>query len=323
MRLPEELAAAIALKASRPGLAKAAAELSDTYRNREFAAPALKTAEQRLAYLMVRMPATYAASRRALEETASRIAGLAPKSFLDLGAGPGTASWAASEVFPSLRAVTLVERDAAMAGLGRELMRNSSSEALRSATWIQADLSQDGPVQSADVVMLSYVLGELSTPAVERLVQRAWAPTKQMLVIVEPGTKVGFAAVERIRAKMIAAGAEIAAPCPHLEKCPMAATGDWCHFSQRLERTAEHRRLKKGDLGHEDEKFSYVAFTKIGAQRPESRIVRHPLYRPKQVQLTLCTAEGLKQTTITKSQGERYREAKKAEWGEAFSIFDF
>jgi ribosomal protein RSM22 (predicted rRNA methylase) len=323
MRLPEELAAAMALKASRPGLAKAAAELSDTYRNREFAAPALKTAEQRLAYLMVRMPATYAACRRALEETASRIAGLAPASFLDPGAGPGTASWAASEVFPSLKAVTLVERDASMASLGRELMLNSSSEALRSSTWIQSDLSLDVSMQTADVVMLSYVLGELSSAAVERLVQRAWAAAKQILVIVEPGTKVGFAAVEKIRARMIAAGAEIAAPCPHLEKCPMAAIGDWCHFSQRLERTAEHRRLKKGDLGHEDEKFSYIAFTKIGVQRPESRIVRHPLYRPKQVQLTLCTAEGLKQTTITKSQGERYRQAKKAEWGEAFSIFDF
>jgi ribosomal protein RSM22 (predicted rRNA methylase) len=264
------------------------------------------------------MPATYAACRRALEETASRIAGLAPASFLDLGAGPGTATWAASAVFPSLRSVTLVERDAAMASLGRELMRESSSEALRTATWTHADLSKDIPVQSADVVMLSYVLGELSLPAAERSVQCAWEATNQALVIVEPGTKVGFAQVERIRAKMIAGGVEIAAPCPHHERCPMAATGDWCHFSQRLERTAEHRRLKKGDLGHEDEKFSYVAFTKSGAQRPESRIVRHPLYRPKQVQLTLCTAEGLKQTTITKSQGEKYREAKKAEWGEGF-----
>jgi ribosomal protein RSM22 (predicted rRNA methylase) len=318
MRLPEELAAAISSKASMPGLAKAATELSETYRNREFAAPALKTAEQRLAYLMVRMPATYAACRRALEETAGRIAGLAPESLLDLGAGPGTASWAASEVFPSLRSVTLIERDAAMANLGRELMRDSSSEALRTATWIQADLSQDVAAPSADVVMLSYMLGELSTAAAEWLVQRAWSATKQALVIVEPGTKVGFAQVERIRAKMISAGAEIAAPCPHHEKCPMMATGDWCHFSQRIERTAEHRRLKKGDLGHEDEKFSYIAFTKLGAQRSGSRIVRHPLYRPKQVQLTLCTAEGLKQTTITKSQGERYREAKKAEWGDAY-----
>jgi ribosomal protein RSM22 (predicted rRNA methylase) len=124
--------------------------------------------------------------------------------------------------------------------------------------------------------MLSYMLGELPAAAAERLVQRAWAASNQALVIVEPGTKVGFAMVERIRARMIATGAEIAAPCPHLQKCPMAATDDWCHFSQRLERTAEHRRLKKGDLGHEDEKFSYVLEDRCSASgianRPPSFI---------------------------------------------------
>jgi len=324
MRIPAELAGAIAARAEKqPGLAKAAAELSDTYRSREFASPALKTAEQRLAYLMVRMPATFAACRRALDETSQTVEGFAPTSLLDLGAGPGTASWAACEAFPSLKVITLVERDAAMSALGRELMRESTNEALRGATWTQADLSQEFRAESANLVMLSYVLGELSAAAVERLVQRAWALTKQVLIIVEPGTKVGFAAVERVRAKMISIGVEIAAPCPHHEQCPMAAVGDWCHFSQRLERTAEHRRMKKGELGHEDEKFSYLSLTRIGAQRPAARIVRHPVYRPKQVQLTLCTAEGLKQTTVTKSQGEKYKAAKKAEWGGAFSIFDF
>src|SRR4051794_2560583 len=101
MRIPDELAAAIAGKASGPGLAKAATDLSETYRSRDFGAPALKSAEQRLAYLMVRMPATFAACRRALEETAIRVEEFTPASLLDLGAGPGTATWAAAEVLPS------------------------------------------------------------------------------------------------------------------------------------------------------------------------------------------------------------------------------
>ena len=318
MRLPDELAEAVAAKVRQPGLSKAATELSTTYRNREFAAPALKTAEQRLAYLMVRMPATYAACRRVLDEVSKTVANFSPTSLLDLGAGPGTASWAASGAFPSLESSILVERDVAMSALGSELMRTSSSEALRGANWITADLSQDLKTANSDLVMLSYVLGELSTSLADRIVQRAWNLTKQVLVIVEPGTKVGFAQIERIRTMMIANGAEIAAPCPHHEKCPMVAVGDWCHFSQRLERTAEHRQMKQGELGYEDEKFSYVAFTRIGAQHPSSRILRHPLYRPKQVQLTLCTSDGLKQTTVTKSQGERYRVAKKSDWGDGF-----
>jgi ribosomal protein RSM22 (predicted rRNA methylase) len=319
MRIPYELASAIATRAAKqPGLAKAAAQLSETYRNREFASPALKTSEQRLAYLMVRMPATFAACSRALAETSQAIQEFAPTSLLDLGAGPGTASWAAVESFPSIQTVSLVERDTAMSSLGRELMCESASESLRRATWTQADLSQELQAENADLVMMSYVLGELSSAIAGQLVQRAWALTNLVLVIVEPGTKVGFAQVERIRAAMISAGVEIAAPCPHLEQCPMATAGDWCHFSQRLERTAEHRQIKKGELGYEDEKFSYLAVSKVAVQRPETRIVRHPLYRPKQVQLTLCTAAGLKQTTITKSQGERYRAAKKADWGDGF-----
>src|SRR5512140_64069 len=210
MQIPAELAAAVAAKAEKqPGLAKAAAELSETYRNRDFAAPALKTADQKLAYLMVRMPATFAACRRALDETAKSVGGFAPASILDLGAGPGTATWAAAEAFPSLRTVTLVERDAQFATLGRELMQSTSNEALQNAKWVHADLSQDLKADSADLVMMSYLLGELSSAAADQLVQRAWKATNQVLLIVEPGTKVGFAQVERIRAKMIAAGVEI------------------------------------------------------------------------------------------------------------------
>jgi len=321
MRIPDELGAAIeARTGAQTGLAKAAAELSATYRNREFAVPALKSEAQRLAYVMVRMPATYAACRRALEESRQAIAGLEPASLLDLGAGPGTASWAAAEVFPTLRSVTMVERDAAMASLGRELMLESRQESLRRAAWVQADLMAELKNEGADLVVMSYVLGELSAAVAEKIVERAWGLARQALVVIEPGTRAGFAQIEKLRAKLIASGAEIAAPCPHQERCPMATAGDWCHFSQRLERTAEHRRIKQGELGHEDEKFSYLAVSKAGVQKASARIVRHPVYRPKQVQLTLCTAEGLQQTTITKSQGERYKRAKKAEWGSAFEI---
>ena len=325
MRIAEELADLIAKKSLvLPGLPKAAAELSATYRNREFATPALKTMEQRLAYLTVRMPATYGACWRALRESSLGVEEFEPKSMLDLGAGPGTATWAATESLASLQSLTLVERDASMVALGRDLMQQSQRSVRRDAKWVQTDLAKELNGEGADLVMISYVLGELPGGVAEKVVERAWAMTNQLLVIVEPGTRVGFQQVERIRAKMIASGATIAAPCPHHEPCPMAAAGDWCHFSQRVDRTAEHRRMKQGELGYEDEKFSYVAFTKMKAKRPEARIVRHPLYRPKQVQLTLCTAEGLKQTTVTKSQGDRYRAAKKAEWGDAvFSIVNF
>jgi ribosomal protein RSM22 (predicted rRNA methylase) len=52
--------------------------------------------------------------------------------------------------------------------------------------------------------------------------------------------------------------------------------------------------------------------------RPAARIVRHPRKHSGHVQLTLCTAEGLKHPTITKSQKEEYKRARKAEWGDGW-----
>jgi ribosomal protein RSM22 (predicted rRNA methylase) len=37
------------------------------------------------------------------------------------------------------------------------------------------------------------------------------------------------------------------------------------------------------------------------------------------VQLRLCTETGLVQITVTKSQKESYRRARKAEWGDTWS----
>ncbi len=316
MRLPSELQAALTRYGAAPGVVKAAAVLSERYRNREFATAALRTEEERIAYLLVRMPATFAACRRALELVQAASPGLRPSSMLDLGAGPGTASWAGVETFPSLERVSMVERDSGMVNLGRVLMSGSEQKVLGNAAWETGDFARWQP-READLIVISYAVGELAPAATERLVCEAWKVTRQALVVVEPGTRAGFATVEKIRSAMISAGATIAAPCPHELACPMAAAGDWCHFSQRVERSSAHRRIKGGELGHEDEKFSFVAFTKVGVNRPDGRVVRHPIYRPKLVQMTLCTSEGLKDVTVTKSQGERYRMAKKAEWGSA------
>jgi ribosomal protein RSM22 (predicted rRNA methylase) len=134
--------------------------------------------------------------------------------------------------------------------------------------------------------------------------------------MIEPGTPATFANVLRARDLLIGVGAQIVAPCPHHNVCPLAARNDWCHFAVRLERSAHHRRLKGGDLGYEDEKFSYLIASKIPMQRPEARIVRHPLKHSGHVKLTLCTPADLQQVTIAKSQKLLYRAARKAEWGD-------
>ena len=61
----------------------------------------------------------------------------APASLLDVGAGPGTASWAAAEAFPSLQAFTLLDANAALRALALELCGDSSR--LRAMTYRHGD----------------------------------------------------------------------------------------------------------------------------------------------------------------------------------------
>jgi ribosomal protein RSM22 (predicted rRNA methylase) len=91
---------------------------------------------------------------------------------------------------------------------------------------------------------------------------------------------------------------------------------DWCHFSERLERSAAHRRLKGAELGYEDEKFSYVVASKLPARKAAARIVRHPQQSKGHVDLQLCAPGGLRNQTVTRSQRQEYKQARRAKWGD-------
>jgi len=322
MRLPPELSDAIQQEienVNRSELAQASAELTRRYKAARLSSPTIQTEAQRAAYLAVRVPATFAANLRVFEEI-RRLAGEdAITSILDLGAGPGTAVYAASKVFPSLEQATMFEVDRRLIELGKRISNESSRPALRNSKWMLRDITTAfaGP---HDLVVISYALGELSQAAAEGVVVRAWESTKKFLAIVEPGTMRGFSFVLKARSWLIAAGAHILAPCPHAHECPMAAAGDWCHFAERLERTAIHRQLKAGELCYEDEKFSYVVASRCSFPRAASRIVRHPQKHGGHVQLTLCTPEGLKSRTIGKSQKAIYKQARKVQWGDGWDF---
>jgi ribosomal protein RSM22 (predicted rRNA methylase) len=317
VRIPEELQRGIdALLAAVPApeRARAAAEISEAYRKAEFSAAPLKTAAHRLAYLQVRLPATYAACNHVFAKTREILPEFYPKSLLDLGAGPGTADWAAAEYFSSLESISLIERDADLLRIARSLAEESEHSALRHASFNAGDLRVLSPA-SSDVIVLSYALGELSAAHARRLVSAAWRAA-QLLVLIEPGTPKAFERMAELRRILIAEGAQIAAPCPHENECPMLTRGDWCHFAERLERTAEHRRIKGGSLGYEDEKFSYLAATRLPVSGRSGRIVRHPQIHSGYVQLQVCASDGLHPLTVTKSQKDNYRAARKAAWGD-------
>lgn len=301
----------------RTQLTRAAADLTREYKAEKSSLPIIGAAAHRSAYLAVRFPATFAANLHVFSEIQRLAPDLKISSLLDLGSGPGTALYAAAEIFPSLTRTTLVENDASLIQLGKRLAATSPHLAVRSAEWLPQDITSLS-CEPHDLVVISYALGELPQVAAEKIILRAWQCAKELLVVIEPGTVRGFSVVLSARSSLIAAGAHLLAPCPHAGECPMAAAGDWCHFAARVERTSIHRQLKGGTLGHEDEKFSYIAASRNPLVAAKARIVRHPQKHSGHVQLTLCAPEGMLKQTIGKSQKEKYKSARKAEWGEAW-----
>jgi Mitochondrial small ribosomal subunit Rsm22 len=86
---------------SRSDATARAALISRTYRDGGNSR-AIATEADALAYALARMPATYAAVTASLNALREVHTDFAPDSLLDVGAGPGTATWAAAEAFSSL-----------------------------------------------------------------------------------------------------------------------------------------------------------------------------------------------------------------------------
>jgi ribosomal protein RSM22 (predicted rRNA methylase) len=143
-----------------------------------------------------------------------------------------------------------------------------------------------------------------------------WAKTRDTLLVVEPGTPAGYARILALRQQLIASGAQVAAPCPHDGKCPLAAP-DWCHFTQRLPRLRAHMQIKGAELPFEDEKFSYVALTRMRVARRPARVLAQPVVSKVEVVAKLCTADGLALTGIPSRAKASYARARRWRWGDA------
>ncbi|MFF4831410.1 small ribosomal subunit Rsm22 family protein [Streptomyces sp. NPDC001315] len=283
-------------------------------------APILRDRADVVAYAAYRMPATFEAVRSALEAFADAVPGWTPGSHVDVGGGTGAATWAVSATWDGTRPVTVLDWAEPALALGREIA--AANPALRDTRWQRSRIGAALTIESTDLVTVSYVLGEL-TEADRAFVVDAAASAAQAVVIIEPGTPDGYARVLAARDRLVAAGFQVAAPCPHSAACPIAPGTDWCHFSARVSRSSLHRQVKGGSLAYEDEKFSYVAATRLPVTPAPSRVVRRPQIRKGQVLLDLCEAdEQLRRTTVTKRHGDLYKAARDADWGDAWPPYD-
>ncbi len=319
--LPGPLRAALQALAQgrgRSDLARRSAAISATYQARRNSSQSLLTADDALAYALARMPATYAATLQVLRELVSVQADFSPRSVLDIGCGPGTASFAAAEVFAGLANFALLDRN----GPFLELAKTLAGEALsgKDVRILDQDVSRALAADPADLVIGSYVLAELGAAQLAVLVPALWQATRHALVLVEPGTPDGFARLKSVRNALISEGAYVAAPCTHEAPCPMA--GDrWCRFFARVQRSRDHRMLKGGEKPYEDEPYAYLVLTRQPPQaRMSHRVVGRPVETKAEVALPVCGLDGLQMQSAAHRNKTLFKRYKCLDWGDAVQI---
>lgn len=298
------------------GLSTGQARMSDDYRAGKASSVALRSEPAIAGYLAARLPATYAAVRSALGRLQGQRPDITPRTLLDVGCGPGTASFAALDAYPGIEALTGVDHNPALLATARRLFETSGLAGSRRLTLTTGDVTRDiAPVPTADLVILSYALVESDLARAGAIATRLWACTADVLVLVEPGSPAGFQRLLAARTALMAAGATILAPCTHAHACPMVAP-DWCHTSVRLARSREHLRAKAAAVPFEDEKFAYlIAARTAGAPQTGSRIVAPPHHGKPGVTFRLCSAKGLETCTIA-ARDPAFKAARKLEWGD-------
>jgi ribosomal protein RSM22 (predicted rRNA methylase) len=281
--------------------------ISRRYRTQSGSGLRLLTREtEAAAYAASRMPATFGAVHDALVKALASY-GKLPTTLIDAGAGTGAAAWAADAVMP-LKSILCLEREEAMRKTGQALMQ-SGSPVLQNAVWLNCDFCTDAFDDHAELVIMAYVLNEMTEDKRALTVQKLWNASEMMLLIVEPGTPAGCQHLMEARKLLLNMGAHIAAPCPHEKICPMSE-GDWCHFTCRIQRTQLHRRLKGGEAPYEDEKFSYMAFVREPGRPVRLRILRHPQVRSGHVMVTVCGEDGMKTQTVSRKDGSLYKQMR-------------
>lgn len=316
MDIPEELREALQLQiegVKQNQMVNDAQAISMRYRTESGKGQRLLTSDsEAAAYAAARMPATFGAVSSALEHAFISY-GCNPATLLDVGAGTGAVSWAADQEL-NLKSIVCLEREKAMMKIGRAMMENGS-QVLRNAEWIHHDLTKDKISTEADLVVASYVLNEMTEENRMKLVTELWKATKIMLLLIEPGTPIGFSNLEKCRELLLGYGAHIAAPCMQEGQCPKNQE-DWCHFVCRISRSSLQRQLKGGDAPYEDEKFMYLAVVRDKLAYNGARILRHPQVSKGCVMMEVCSGSGVEKIKFSKRDGDMYKRARKLKAGD-------
>lgn len=252
------------------------------------------------AYSLYFAPQTHARLLHVLAELPPFPSTAQPLRVLDLGAGTGAAAWALLDHL-GRRPVALTARDHARPALR---CLHDLFTSLRNSRWPEATLRTQcepvealaNPAEKSDVILLHYVLNELS-PATRRTLlaraARALAPGGR-LIVCEPLLREAGDYLRDLRTFALGElGLHLLAPCPHEQPCPL---GEPCHDVRTWIPPRSLQILNatlRRDLRHLA--FALLVLTPARPAAPESlraRIVGSPAHAKGQTLCPACCADG-------------------------------
>ncbi len=277
------------------------------------------------AYLLYYWPVSFVQASLALREIDLR--GALPKicRVLDLGAGPGPASFAAAEL--GAESVTLVDANAEALEAALRLKENVAG--LRAEfVAVQRNFEKDGDIPAGpyDLIIACHSANELwkeKDDAVERragLFESAFGQLADggILLVIEPAANVTGRPALALRDRLLERGRErgmsCVAPCPGSMDCPIASAGEGrsCHSSWPWEPTGPVAALARAaGLDRDSAKATWFAMKKvllseakpIVSDRLAGRIVSESmLNKAGRVRYIVCTASGL--ATVSAKRGD-------------------
>ncbi|HWB61037.1 MAG TPA: small ribosomal subunit Rsm22 family protein [Chthoniobacteraceae bacterium] len=184
------------------------------------------------------------------------------------------------------------------------------------------DVAPARPGAAPALLIISHVLNELSSAALERLI--AAIKSAEAVLWVEPGT---FAASRKLitARETLASQFHIIAPCTHAARCGMLAAGNerhWCHHFAKIpgfvhvdpgwSRFATEMEIDVSTLP-----FSYLVLDRRSwpfASAPElSRVIGGPRLYKGFAKILNCQSDGVRELTLQKRDApDLFKSLKKA-----------
>lgn len=293
-------------------------KINRSYRNKNSRTDDYRITDEKgaIAYLLYRMPATANVISKILNELKSDFPDFNPEDILDIGSGPGVSLLPISIIFEDTGSITLVEEMKTMADLGKKIT-DKIPGINGKVRWINFSFNKISEERKYDLVLASYMLNELDETETEEFIRKIDRITGDIAVVIVPGTPEFFRQLLYFRKSALDLGFNILSPCTFTGKCHMEQADNWCHFSERIQRTSILRKIKDGELPYEDEKYSYIVLSKNRHPSEGKRIIRHPLIRKGLTEVMTCDINGIEETKVTKSKNAGlYKLLKKAGWGD-------